>query len=654
VPIVSPIRFGAFPEKLGLDALVRSLSRWRIARRAVREALSSAREAEERFERAVRSRGEVMIGSLGEGGRAVVVLGRPYSARMLPGEARRALASGGVAIVPQDFLQPSEDDLRAAAREMHWDCGRRILAAARTVARDGRLGAVYLTHARCGPDSFILKYTREILDGRPWMALELPPGDDDPAPLVERCAAFRAAWDAQYEPGPAAVTAGLPVGRANAPGRSPQPREIPEHAEPPRKKDVKTLIHFPDMGVAAETGVAALSAFDIEGEVVRADEESLRAAAGYTSGDECLPYVVTIGNLVKTARAGSFDPARAAFFMATSSGSCRFGQYRRGFRMCLDALGHDDIRVISLNQSEEKTKQMPGLGFGLLLWKGLTALGAVEQVAMHVRPRASDPEEADRARDESRDDVLGCLRRRRDPREALVRAASRFGSVGIDPGALPVTIALTGEIFVRLQPFSNSGVVRLIEEAGGEVVMPPFEEWLHHVSRCIWLAARAHGRGMAQLKLRAAEWYMRRGERRARDVLRHSGAPVPPSQPEIEEIWRASNEAGFIPWFGDASISLGRAISMRRRGARGVVNLVPYGCLPGTTSEAVFAARRDALRGIPVLHLSLDGGPGPEVRERVMALVEAAKGYSPPPEPPRPRPRKRYIRPPIHRFWTVD
>ena len=142
-------------------------------------------------------------------------------------------------------------------------------------------------------------------------------------------------------------------------------------------------------------------------------------------------------------------------------------------------------------------------------------------------------------------------------------------------------------------------------------------------------------------------------EARAWRALRRAGAPLPPEQPTLEEVWRESRAAGFVPWFGDASLALGRAIAMRRRGAKAVVNLVPYGCLPGTVGQAVFAARRDALGGMPVLHLSLDGGPAAEVRSRVLDLVEAARHYSAPP-PPRPRKRVRYIRPAIRRFWVKD
>jgi predicted nucleotide-binding protein (sugar kinase/HSP70/actin superfamily) len=319
----------------------------------------------------------------------------------------------------------------------------------------------------------------------------------------------------------------------------------------------------------------------------------------------------------------------------------------------LDALGHDDVRVISLNQSEGKTKQMPGVGFAILLWKGMTALGALDEVGLHVRPRAADGQAADRALAESREDVLSSLRARKDPASALARSGARLRAVELDPGRLPVRIALTGEIFVRSQPFSNSGVVGLIEAAGGEVIVPPFQEWLHHVSRCIWLFARARGDGLAQLKVRLARSFLLRGEERARRTLRRAGAPVPPEQPTLEEVWREARAAGFIPWFGDASLALGRAIALGRRGTKGVVNLIPYGCLPGTVSQAVFATRRKALGRMPILHLSLDGGPTADVRTRVFDIVEAARHCSE--RPPRHvKKRERFIRPSIRRFWVLD
>jgi predicted nucleotide-binding protein (sugar kinase/HSP70/actin superfamily)/activator of 2-hydroxyglutaryl-CoA dehydratase len=605
--VVRPIRFLAFSPEMNERSLVRSMAPWRIAPGAIRRAIGCARAAEREFERDLGAATREVARQIA-GARAVVLLGRAYSIRRLPEEVSRRLRAHGVALVPQQLLTVPDDLVARAAEEMYWDSGQKILAAAMRVASEPTLGAFYLTHTRCGPDSFVKKYARTILRERPWALLDLDAGRDV-LPAVGTADAFRYcfdAWCAEARAGTAAPA----DGEERAAVASPKPTVV-----------------FPDMGVASDAGVAALTGFEISARAVRADEESLRAAACHTSGDECLPYIVTIGNLVKTVEGSGFDPAQAAFFMATSSGSCRFGQYRRGFRQVLDAMGLHDTRIITLNQSEGHTRQMPGFAFARLLWQGMMALGAVDRVGLHLRPRSADPERADAVWDECRRDVTESLERRVSPHSALGRCARRFDALELDPGAVPVRIAVTGEIFVRSQPFTSGDLVRAIERAGGEAVVPPFQEWIYHVNRCVRIFARARGRTMAVWGLRAAGAFLRHGERSAERALGVSDPP--PEQPTIEDVWAEAHGARFIPWFGDASLALGRAIAMRRRGARGAVNIVPYGCLPGTTAEAVFASRRAALGGMPVLHLHLDGGPEVEVRSQVRALVEAALAYEP-------------------------
>ena len=59
------------------------------------------------------------------------------------------------------------------------------------------------------------------------------------------------------------------------------------------------------------------------------DEETLLLGSAFTSGDECLPERVTLGNFLKVVRSPGFEPAKTAFFMPTAGGPCRFGQYAR-------------------------------------------------------------------------------------------------------------------------------------------------------------------------------------------------------------------------------------------------------------------------------------------------------------------------------------
>jgi len=71
------------------------------------------------------------------------------------------------------------------------------------------------------------------------------------------------------------------------------------------------------------------------------DERTYEIAGRYTSGDECLPERVTIGDFLKVAEMPGFDPAKTAFFMPTASGPCRFGQYSPFMKQVLHELGYD-------------------------------------------------------------------------------------------------------------------------------------------------------------------------------------------------------------------------------------------------------------------------------------------------------------------------
>ena len=57
------------------------------------------------------------------------------------------------------------------------------------------------------------------------------------------------------------------------------------------------------------------------------DEHTLELGGLYTSGEECYPQKVTLGDFLRIIDADDFDPSKTAFFMPTADGPCRFGQY---------------------------------------------------------------------------------------------------------------------------------------------------------------------------------------------------------------------------------------------------------------------------------------------------------------------------------------
>ncbi len=77
------------------------------------------------------------------------------------------------------------------------------------------------------------------------------------------------------------------------------------------------------------------------------DERTRELGAKYTSGDECYPAKVTVGDFLRVIEQPGFDPDRTSFFMPTADGPCRFGQYAPFLRKILNEAGYGRVQVLS-------------------------------------------------------------------------------------------------------------------------------------------------------------------------------------------------------------------------------------------------------------------------------------------------------------------
>lgn len=58
---------------------------------------------------------------------------------------------------------------------------------------------------------------------------------------------------------------------------------------------------------------------------------------------------------------------------------------------------------------------------------------------------------------------------------------------------------------------------------------------------------------------------------------------------------------------GEAILSVGKAIEMVRSGASGIVNAMPFNCMPGTIVSSLSRKLADDLGGLPWLNISYEG-----------------------------------------------
>jgi predicted nucleotide-binding protein (sugar kinase/HSP70/actin superfamily) len=164
---------------------------FRVSKRRIDEADAIGMAAQSEFYSALRERGRAALAGLETGTPAAVIAGRTYNTNDrganldLPLKLRKL----GVLPIPIDYLPLDSVDITDAFPTMFWRSGQDILAAARLVSTDPRLQAIYLTNFACGPDSFLISFFRRLMNGKPFLELEIDEHTGD-AGVITRCEAF--------------------------------------------------------------------------------------------------------------------------------------------------------------------------------------------------------------------------------------------------------------------------------------------------------------------------------------------------------------------------------------------------------------------------------------------------------------------------------
>ena len=261
----------------------------------------------------------------------------------------------------------------------------------------------------------------------------------------------------------------------------------------------KTLL-LPDMAPFGTRLLAAcFRSFGVPAEVMET-YKGLHLGKEFTSGKECFPCQVTLGDILyhlqkEKERLGSaFAPDRYVYFMPESDGPCRFGMYNKLQRLVLDRFEEfRDIPIAYL--STQDAYAVAGLlpsqrarYLRRLAYVACIIADVMERTVWRVRPYEWRPgltdafmEEALRAMETAIEAVGHKLdfKRLYDLFEDIVATARSF----IDPHQpRRPRIGIVGEIYLRSHPESNQQIIAELEKYGGEVVNASIGEWINFIS----------------------------------------------------------------------------------------------------------------------------------------------------------------------------
>ena len=574
------------------------------SRRDIRSAARAALRAQAVFRELLRQRGREILNSLPPDRKAVVVVSRPYNGYD-PGlnlNLPRKLRKLGILAIPMEFLPLHQMDLSSSWPNMYWRYGQRILQAARLIRQDPRLYALYLTNFGCGPDSFIHHFFAREMEGKPFLQIEVDEHSADVG-VITRCEAF---WDSIHH-----ALIGPPP---------------PEEAFTRKRGGFAStrIIYLPYLG---DVSFVVASAFRAEGKEARvfppSTPETLTWGRKFTSGKECYPCIITIGDMVRITREPDFQPDRSAFFMPSTSGPCRFGQYCHLQRMVLDQLGYPQVPILAPVQDESFYRDLAAFGpkFFRRSWRGMVACDLLGRIRRERRPAEVEPGSTEAAYQSALKEICRAAERKEDIFKAFRNGLTYFDEQKLKSEDRPL-IGIVGEIFVRNHPFSNDFLIEQIESLGGEVWLPPVREWLLHLNRVLKLQCRELGRWSLLIKAwligRVQERDERRMVRLALPYLRHGPGAG------INQIW--NNAEPYLPsWFGEAALSAGQSIAYFRRGVGGIINVMPFTCLPGTIFTTVLHRLRKDCDNIPALTIAFDGLQQSTTSTRLEAFMHQAR-----------------------------
>ena len=377
--------------------------------------------------------------------------------------------------------------------------------------------------------------------------------------------------------------------------------------------------------------------------------EGLDLGKKYTSGKECFPCIVTLGDILlfmkkERERLGeSFNPENYIYFMPDADGPCRFGMYNKFHRIILDSIpGLDKVMISELNSDD--AYDLKGLipkenliAFRKAGYLSIVVGDILDRLVWRIRPYEKVEGMADTFIN-----------------EAVVRMAESFARHSSEKDLSPITddlievvkegkdiidprvprkplIGAVGEIYLRSHVKSNQDTIRTLEKYGAEVVNASIGEWINYTTYDqVRLARIAIGLNLKRFKLKEIKKYLLQylkynitlfyqymQQRKVYQMVRkYIDIAEDHKIGHLEKVLKTKNTFSFEVGT-EACLSISSALELSHRGYNGIVNIFPFTCLPSNLTASITKPLMGKLN-VPYIDVDYDGSfqPGREAALR--------------------------------------
>ena len=586
-------------------ALVKTLSgalaAFGVTKDELRRAAKLAEEARAAYRADVEKLGQEALAYLNEhGGIGIVLAGHPYH---LSPEVNHGIpeliGSYGVTLFTEDSICGLADGLEEAGEVGavdQWVYHSRLYRAAMVTAKHPGFRNVELVQFNsfgCGLDAISAEQTADILTrhGKLHTLIKIDEGKNNGAVKI-RIRSLLAAMKTERNGAGAYTEPPLKMGR---PAVRPEGRTL---LCPPLSP-----FHFQFLETAFE---GSGTNFKVLPEGTR---ETVELGLRYVNNDVCYPAMMVVGQFIEALKSGLYDPGRTDCLYAQTGGACRASNYIHLLRGALDAAGFPQVRVMALNRQKEGEAERfelpPRVGWRALL--GLFYGDLLMRLLLRTRPYEREGGAAMRLHDlwaeRIKDNIRAgsWFRFRRD----VMEMTRDFAAVPIDNIKRP-RVGITGEILVKYHANANERLIELIEEEGGEAVVPDMGNFL---SYCLFDPVYAN-------KHLAGGFWPRAAGEAGMWVLDRIKAPIVRALKgtrfgelhNIEELAKLSGDVvSQANQAGEGWLLTAEMMALIEGGVGNVLCVQPFACLPNhITGKGVIKELKRRFKGANILPLDYD------------------------------------------------
>ncbi|CAM3008784.1 2-hydroxyacyl-CoA dehydratase [Hathewaya histolytica] len=557
------------------QCLYNAFKEFDINKLEINSAIEKAFEEDKRFKEDIRAKGKDVLKYLKENNRKGIVLcGRPYH---IDPEINHGIdnliTAYGMAVLTEDSIA-YEEAINVPLRVVdQWMYHSRLYRAAAVVAQNSNLELVQLNSFGCGLDAVTTDQVEEILklNEKIYTLLKIDEVNNLGAARI-RIRSLKAAIDERENRVVTGNKSDKNISYVKKVSFTKQMRKNHTILSPQMSP-----IHFQFLENALNS-----EGYNVK-VLPKVSEEDIEEGLKYVNNDACYPSIITIGQIMNALKSGEYDLNNTSVIISQTGGGCRATNYIAFLRKALKDSDMEHIPVISLNACGLESN--PGFKFSFNMFrKSLMSIlygDLFMRVLYATRPYEKIKGSADKL---YKAWVKKCKvsvqnGNFKEFTKNIYRIVEEFDNLELNDLVKP-KVGIVGEILVKFHPDANNNIVEVIENEGGEAIMPDLIDFFLY---CVfdqdfkykYLGGSAINKIGSSIAIKYIEMY----RKPIRKALIQSTRFSQPSN--IKELARGAkpiismgNQTGE-GWFLTAEM-----VELIEGGTENIVCVQPFACLP--------------------------------------------------------------------------